>query len=187
MPKFTGGEIEPRETGEVVMPTVTRGIHGDGDVGVVLEKRDTVARLESVPPPDKISLAGGIEQDGTVVSGCEALGGQQAVGHEPAGPDDVGRVEQAAREGCQLLLRNVGFFQPGVDGTEERVQLLGGNGNGVFVKIIQNAECDAFRSRGGNVAWGSGQFKPEIFTKLDKGAELVGCQVFGDTLILSSM
>ena len=152
MPELVRSEIEAGEAGKTLKPPVAAGVHGQGDVRVVDQEGDSVPGLESRLPPEEVFLAGRVDFELGVVGSREALVGQDAAAQQPAGSDDVRRVDKAAREGGELLIRSEVLVEPVVDEGEQRIQFGLGKGNRVFVQVVAKAQSDAGRGWGGDVA-----------------------------------
>ena len=62
MPEFAGGEIETRESREIIVPAMARGVHGQDKIAFMFQEGDSIPEKKSLVPPLEIFLAGLVDE-----------------------------------------------------------------------------------------------------------------------------
>ena len=170
------GEIEDTEAGESSNPAVGAGVHRHVGGGEELEIGDAVAELDGLDPPADILEERLVKDDLPDAlrskCGCPALCCKHPVREEPPGGDHSRRVQQFPSQGGKLLLCSGFPLKPFVKEEEEGLTLLGGEGDGIVVQIVFQAEGGALRGWGDKVTGRGGQGNAEELAQLDELREL---------------
>ena len=95
-PELIRREIEDGEAGKTPVPARTGRVHGNDNIVVVLQEGHAIPEAEGGMPPPKIRETGGVDQNWTVDRRGQSFRGENSVGEQPPGIDDIGSVKETA-------------------------------------------------------------------------------------------
>ena len=98
MPVLASGEIETHETREVIVPAMSRGVHGQGEVTFVFQEGDSVPGKKGLLPPLKIFSTGLVDEYRKLCGRSQTFCGKNSTSEESPGPNNVSSIEELASQ-----------------------------------------------------------------------------------------
>ena len=94
MPILASGKVETRETREVVCPAMARGVHGQGEIAIMLQEGDSVPEEKGLLPPFEVLSAGLINENRDLYGGGEPFCGKNSTSEESTRSNHIRSIEK---------------------------------------------------------------------------------------------